>query len=651
VAPENDSDSGGDTPLNRMAEADLDDDERLRSAPNAQPAVVEPSEPALDIEESELTNWLISLVRSGDAVTRLAAANVLANLFYVGLVSKRLVPCIALLVVPVLVRLMDEDIKIEVSGGTGIGGIDAHTWYRWQVEEQAPTVLSTLVDERVENQKAAVEYRKAAVDAGAIKKLAALLKMASELPASAVNGVNGNAAHTPGDEPPARSDPEYNHRVKVKVGALNGLANLGLYKDEYRKAIIESGVIQTIVSSCLKPLTPILSPLPPENTNAEGNPPNVLIAACGAIRSVSRSVSILRTSLIDAGVAIPMFSLLRHENINVRIAAAAGVCNLVLEFSPMRKPILDAGAVEVLCDMVKGPNGQLRFNALWAIKHLVLEADPGVKRRSFENLGAELIMSIISTVNTDPSTDPVADSDGDEEMTDEPQDHNNAMEDSIRILRPGGDSTPSKVEQRLPHLPPKARMVVNRLQRKARTSAATQSRKEAIALQEQAIDFLRNLVCGTEVSPVIDLVLGSLGTDRLLSLLETILTTPNQPGEIVNSVVYVVVHIAAGAPRHRQKIIERTNLLRSLLELWNHRISSVRSGLAWIVINLTWAEDGDEADGVQGRINVLRSLGWADKLKEMRKDSELDVKERVKTAEYQLGVGERGSGSTGSGGR
>jgi hypothetical protein len=43
-------------------------------------------------------------------------------------------------------------------------------------------------------------------------------------------------------------------------------------------------------------------------------------------------------------------------------------------------------------------------------------------------------------------------------------------------------------------------------------------------------------------------------------------------------------------------------------------------------------------------------LGWAERLKEMKKDTELDVKERVKTAEFQLsGVGGNGNGNASSG--
>jgi hypothetical protein len=599
---DSESSTGGDTPLRTV-----DDD---RSATN------ENADPSLEIPELEIINWLISLIRTGDPITRLTAASVLTNLFLVGLVSKRLVSYVTLLVVPILVRLLDEEGKIIGYANTGVGGIDAQTWNRWQVEERAPAVLSRLV---IEN----LEFQKAAIDAGAVKKLATILKKVSE-PSSATNGISGHT-NTAAEEGAPKGSPEYNHRMKVKEGVLRCLANLGLFKDDYRKKIIDAGVLKTVVGACLKPLTPMSPQLEANpSTTGEGNPPSVLVAACGVIRSVSRSVNILRTSLIDAAVAIPMFSLLRHENDEVKIAATAAVCNLVLDFSPMRKPISDAGALDVLCDLVKDGNGPLRLNALWALKHFMLEADTTTKRRSLENLGVEYLMSIISTITPTEEGE-----DSDEEMTDE---------------------EPTVIDSE--RLPPRIRAAVKHLQKQERISQTAQSRKEAVALQEQGLEFIRNLICGSEVGAMIDHIFNMIGADRLLELYQNLLTAPNQPSEIVNAVVYNIVHIAAGAPRHRQRIIERTELLRVLLGFWNHRNPHVRSGLAWVVINLTWKEEGAEADGVQSRINVLKGLGWAERLREMQKDTELDVKERVKTAEFQLanggGTATGGSGAGGS---
>ena len=39
---------------------------------------------------------------------------------------------------------------------------------------------------------------------------------------------------------------------------------------------------------------------------------------------------------MDAGLAAPLFLLLKHQDVDLQIAATAVVCNLVLDFSPMR---------------------------------------------------------------------------------------------------------------------------------------------------------------------------------------------------------------------------------------------------------------------------------------------------------------------------
>jgi armadillo repeat-containing protein 8 len=142
-------------------------------------------------------------------------------------------------------------------------------------------------------------------------------------------------------------------KLKLREAALKGLAALAPSNDEYRKMIIETGATPFIVAS-MKPFGQPSSPSKPaqtstpQNSNAmatstslansiEGNPASVLIAACGTVRALSRSISILRTSLIDAGVAMPLFALMKSSDIEVKIAASAAICNLVLEFSPMRE--------------------------------------------------------------------------------------------------------------------------------------------------------------------------------------------------------------------------------------------------------------------------------------------------------------------------
>lgn len=123
--------------------------------------------------------------------------------------------------------------------------------------------------------------------------------------------------------------------------------------------------------------------------------PGIRAAACQCTRSLSRSVCILRTNLVDAGIAVPLFRLLSDESLEVRIAATGAVCNLMLEFSPMRKAILDQGAMKILCQHTHSQNAQLRLNAVWALKHFCYQPDEPLQvERLLRELGYDQLMKL-----------------------------------------------------------------------------------------------------------------------------------------------------------------------------------------------------------------------------------------------------------------
>lgn len=299
-----------------------------------------PVEP--DEAESPLIAYLIFSMRSRSGIERLMAASVLTILYRAGLTSKTRDIAIGLLVVPVLVQMLDE---VPVDGNSREQQI---------FEERAPAILAMLITDS--------EYlQKCAFDAGLITRLSKLIKVSynpvpnDSLPRPWLPGDSDN------DEDPG--DPYHNsldnngpceiliHNIKVRESTLKAIAALVPFKDEYRKATVDQGIIPYIVESMSvnpgKP-TPKTFDKNEKGTSAPSaseankqsfgiNTVNVLIAACGAIRALSRSVSILRTTLIDNGVAMPVFRLLRHPEIEVQIAATAAVCNLVTDVSPMRE--------------------------------------------------------------------------------------------------------------------------------------------------------------------------------------------------------------------------------------------------------------------------------------------------------------------------
>lgn len=127
--------------------------------------------------------------------------------------------------------------------------------------------------------------------------------------------------------------------LKSRECSLLALAAIAHKEDPHRKTIIESGAVACIADSLI-PYTRDDEEMARGTISTgvkDGNPVPVLIAACNAARAMSRSVSVLRTSMMDYGIAKPIYGLLKHPILDVQIATTDVLCNLLLQFSPMRE--------------------------------------------------------------------------------------------------------------------------------------------------------------------------------------------------------------------------------------------------------------------------------------------------------------------------
>jgi len=110
---------------------------------------------------------------------------------------------------------------------------------------------------------------------------------------------------------------------------------------------------------------------------------------------------------------------------------------------------------------------------------------------------------------------------------------------------------------------------------KSAEEAATARRAQAdiTTIQAQGLDFLRNLIIGPGAAEMINNLFSAVGAQRifdlLLSKLPSFTSTSSKipPPEIIHSTIFVIVHIAAGAPRHRALLIQQTPLPLALLSL------------------------------------------------------------------------------------
>ena len=299
-----------------------------------------------DEDETPLITWLIHVIRFESDITRLMASWVLTLLYRAGLANRRREAGLAMLLVPLIVRMLASDYRLAPDTPPSYDNSVLHR-PDWLITEHAPTVLAMLVVD-------SNELQRAAVDAGAIKRLSQLLKQSYDpLPNASTSSM-----WTPSPRVSSGMDvtdlatvsrlgltgllPEAYHVLQMRESVLSALASMATFKDEYRKAIIDNGVVPFIIHS-LKPQTKDSTNIfsnasdTSDKHSSVGNPTPVLLAACGTARALSRSVGILRTSLVDAGLASPLYTLLKHRDIEVQNAATAVVCNLVLDFSPMRE--------------------------------------------------------------------------------------------------------------------------------------------------------------------------------------------------------------------------------------------------------------------------------------------------------------------------
>jgi hypothetical protein len=304
--------------------------------------------------ESPLVPWLIHLIRSTDGLTRVNAASVLASLFKAGFTFPEREVAISHLVVPLLCQMLkDHDKEIPPSARNSVL-LDHDTVLDWAILEQTPAILARLVaDSDLLSQ--------AAYDCGAMKTVHKLLKDSYEpilnhleprqwSPSPERTRAGDEGLPTCRMGPPGRI-PLYAHRIKMRESSLKLAAGLISLKEEYRKNIAEQETVPYIVESLsAHPRKPRSAKEkaradksvedadgPNENSPYGINPSSVILAACHVVRVLGRSVSNLRTTLEDHGVATPIFYLLKHPEAEIQVAACAAACNLVLTCSPMRE--------------------------------------------------------------------------------------------------------------------------------------------------------------------------------------------------------------------------------------------------------------------------------------------------------------------------
>lgn len=643
------------------------------------------SRPINDIDHANaVVGWLLVLTRSMRGLNRLAALRLLALVANaidtepVGSSTKTEFQQktrerqrqVALLAVPLAVQLVEAG-----QDGRGLDATDGSKDTDG-VREQACAVLAQLI-------AGSKELQIAAVEAQAIKHVCPILKKSfdSVSLAKPMWLSRSTTLDTPTTADSCRLGvnalpPEISHAMRCRYGALKALAALAAKEDVHRKAIIEHGVVSCIIDS-LKPFPPSVLANAGQNrasiTPKDGNTTAVVLAACRAAQSMSRSVSVLRTSLIDGGIAKPLIQLLHHASLDVQIAATDVCCNLLPDFSPMRDDLSHGNVVKMLVEHARCSSPALRLSSMWALKHLVYACPKEVKLSTLEELGTGWLVGIIqgeqqdatpvlsgggvsvglSTPNAageqvdllNPSSMDVDEpgADADDMVEDDEDEDGEVMYDEASSTHYQSSHMRSTLDPPVPVFNSKRYLSSIREMEQNDEYAA---RRDEASIQQQGLDFLRNVINGDDCGALTDHIMNQIGSAKVYELLTAKLSPlPRSSSsarpiynttELVLSTIHVIIHLANASAKHRQMLIAQKPLLQAMLPHFNHVDHRVRVMCVWAVNSLTWIEeDGDRRDARQ-RSNELKAVGIEQAVRALTSDPNLDVRERVKTAIRQF---------------
>ncbi|KAK7980673.1 hypothetical protein PG989_013130 [Apiospora arundinis] len=620
--------------------------------------------------ESPLVPWLIGLVRSCYGHDALAAASVLASLFKCGFTYRARETTFGLSVVPKLLQILS--VADQKATDTETTQIDSRIQSIWTVIERVPEILTQLITD-------SDILQKAANDSLAVKLVCKLLKNTydAEPPCTQTEFWSPIADPEPvpmsGDNPACQlgrlgEHPQLIHRIRSRESSLKALGALGASREEYRKAIVNLEMIPYIKESLYQ--YPARPRQPKEQPNGDGtgrvqddrakselgeNPTSVIVAACYAIRMLARSVSILRTSLMDNAVEKTIEKLLLHHEVEVQIAATAVVCNMVTDFSPMKESFILEGRVKTLCEHAKSQNAALRLNAIWALNHLVHASSIDLKKSCLNELQPEWLVRIIRDDTEDAALASLRASGDGAYASDEEDDMDIDDQNRESSYKPLDDQ--AALHSRLVR---RSRARLHDL-REMELNPVRKARQDDLEIQEKGLGFIRNLIgephlngtdSANDTTEMIDHLFSKLGQDQFFDILASKLKPKTlhplgrrgattrvlyPQAKIIEAVVYILVHLAASIPRHRQLVILQKELLKLLAGLTSSQEREVRVALCHLINNLTWRDDDSDAPACSQRAFELKKLGFLNKLENLgQNDEELDVRERAKTAVWQM---------------
>ncbi|ODQ64999.1 ARM repeat-containing protein [Nadsonia fulvescens var. elongata DSM 6958] len=373
--------------------------------------------------------------------------------------------------------------------------------------------------------------------------------------------------------------------ANVVAEALLLLAAIGLHQDSFRSIIIDKGVLKLVIKIMnLK--------VDRYHLMLRSDIKKVKVAACQVLRALSRSVNILRTSLTDVDIIDSIIDLLRqtpNKKINID-----GVNSLANHESIGK-------SVKISSDQHEDDDEELdiKTSIMAAVCNLILDFSP-LHTPIFEKGMIDLI-----------------------------------IEDTYSSYSPLRLNSIWALTHAIYNI--EAEQKVNILHKIGVRHLFELCYDQDIEIQEQALGFIRNFLCHHSL---LHYLVDEVGADELFKLIEAKIKISKKHSyiNILTSSIFILVHIATDED-HCNLIMQHQTILQMLVPLIVHSDPEVRTACVWLIINLTWTEVHGNAfkmQSLKSRAQVLVDLGFRRYLEERSRDLTLDVRERTKTALFQI---------------
>lgn len=213
------------------------------------------------------------------------------------------------------------------------------------------------------------QLQRLATEAGAVEKLAEVIRESVERSEEMDTDMQTSTALHEGSMDPRSSTEQIGDKVALRAAAMTAIAALCDEYDDAREKVISEQILPNIVNGLA------------------GNETDVVLACVKCIRSLSRSVKVVRRDIANESIGRILLDLLSAKNREIQRFSSATLCNLVLEFSPVRAIVLQIGGTNKLIRLLTSDDEELRKNALWALKNLLFKADSEAKSAVMEQLG------------------------------------------------------------------------------------------------------------------------------------------------------------------------------------------------------------------------------------------------------------------------